>query len=285
MNKDFKKNVRFTLKSIQSRNQELCKKLQCLQQEVRGGAKDVSVESSISTPGEENEAMTEYATSQLVVIRSLQAELDVARSVVGMKRSYHAMRQSCGVADPSYNNTLFGKELTRTYNDLVQTNQALVDSNMHLMEQQQRLRDYLHQQTIIKDTLSLWVEGQLTQSTSSKRQKLAEIEDSPPHLKEHLEWLRKELTYVSKIVECHCSRSSQHDSGSLEHKNEGSAGVVSQLFSDLIREQISAKSGNQDPYIDISHVDPSIIELLKQCGVVQCHTDDSNYISLVDFTM
>lgn len=273
MNQD-SKNVRFTLKSIQSRNQELCRKLQCLQKEVHGG-QDVSAKSSISTTlREENDTMTEYATSQLVIIRSLQAELDVARS----------SRQICGVADPSYNNTLFGKELTRTYNDLVQANQALVDSNMHLMEQQLRLRDYLHQQTIIKDTLSLWVKRQLTQSTSIKRQTLAEVEESRLHLKEHLEWLRKELTYVSKIVECNCRRSSQCNSGSREHKNEASGGILSQLFSDLILKQISANSGDQDPYIDISHVDPSLIALLKQCGVVQCHTDDSNYISLVDFT-
>jgi uncharacterized membrane protein YgaE (UPF0421/DUF939 family) len=194
------------------------------------------------------------------------------------------MRQGCGVTDPSYNNTLFGQELTRTYNDLVQTNNALEGSNRHVTEQQQRLRDYLQQQTIIKNTLSQWVESQQTQS-SIKRQKVVEGEDMRPKLKEHLEWLRNELTYVSKIVECSSIRSYHGNSSSLESRNEGNGGgMLSQLFSDLIMKRIAANDGDQDPYIEISHVDPSIIALLKQCGVVHCHADDSNYISLVDFT-
>lgn len=276
------KNVRFTLKSIQSQNQELRKELQCLYKEVYSG-NDERVGSKINSPEDEGETIAECASSQLV-LNSLQAELDVARSLVGTRRSYHAMRQGCGVTDPSYSNALFGKELTRTYNDLVQTNNALVGSNMHVMEQQQRLSDYLQQQTIIKGSLSQWVENQQTQS-SIKRQKLAEEEDSRPKLKEHLEWLRTELTYVSKIAEFNCIRSNHGNSSSLESRNESNGGgMLSQLFSDLIMKRIAASDGDQDPYIEIRHVDPSIIALLKQCGVVHCHRDDSNYVSLVDFT-
>jgi hypothetical protein len=299
-NDDDIKSETLSLKAIQTRNKELWKIFEGLHKEAH--IRSVNVDSTINKYKEDDQNSKED-TASLLLVSSLQAELDVARSR-DSRRSYHGMKQSSSTTSRKCFHSLFGDELTITYNDLVHTNNTLLKSYNKLTEQQQRQRNLLKQQNIIKSNLIQWKENQPTQKQQRciKKQKTEEVgkEDSYQlhqlKLLKYSKWLRKELIYVSKILEYRCTnlnntntysdrnRRSYDDICSFDQRNEDNSCILSQLLFDLIEKYISANSSDHDPYITIGHIDASIITLLEQCGVVKYHPDDSNYISLVDFT-
>ena len=194
-----------------------------------------------------------------------------------------------------YFHSLYGDELMQTYNDLVQTN-IILNNNVPSSDTQLVLK----QQQVIQTTLLQWLEEQQQNRRKKKQRQTTETAEKNTAKQQHLEWLRNELVNVSNVLENRCQQEEEQQeddnnnilSSRQNHINSNDKGTIAPsngFLSKLILQLLSKRLAKDinDPYVNITTLNSHealAIPLLEQCGVIQYHPEDSNYICLVDFT-
>mmetsp|Transcript_30791 Transcript_30791/g.46707 ORF Transcript_30791/g.46707 Transcript_30791/m.46707 type:complete len:232 (+) Transcript_30791:98-793(+) len=163
------------------------------------------------------------------------------------------------VFDSEPNPQEFCREVVRSYDELVQTRTVLEQQLRHNKDKIKAMNDIMNQHDEIKQNL-LQSEKVSNKGRSETNSKLLTLE-------QELEWLHEELSYVTR---------------NIEGTKDDTFWSLEKIIKQLLELYFTSPS---DPYLlaDSLPVNPSHIELLKRCSIIQSHEHNQNLICLTSY--
>lgn len=153
----------------------------------------------------------------------------------------------------------FCREVVRSYDELVQTRTVLEQQLRHNKEKIKAMNDIMNQHDEIRQNL--------LQSEKLSKKGRSETNNEQVDMEKELEWLYGELSYVTR---------------NIEGTKDDTFWSLEKIIKQLLELYLTSPS---DPYLlaDSLPINPSHIELLKRCNIIQSHEHNKNLICLTSY--